>query len=94
MSVYPKWLLCLCFPSLLSLLASPIYLFGNLRLFGNSDSTIVNLLLYVLQNGLWLLPIFLFFAALNIYGRGHEKTGTAIAIANLFLTILCFILPF
>ncbi len=94
MSVYPKWLLCLVFPCLLSVLASPFYLFGGLALFGHGGNAVTGFLLYLLQNLVWGAPVLLFFASLNVYGRGHEKTGVAIAIAGLALMVLSFVLLF
>ncbi len=90
MSFFPKWFLCLCFPALLSILISPFYLFGNLRLFGFTESSILSILYYLLQNFIWLAPIVLFFVSLHIFAQGYEKSGVALAILNLFLMVGSF----
>ncbi len=85
MNVFPKWYLCLCFPALLSVFASPMYLFGGLRLFGFTESKFLGILYFLLQNLIWLAPVVLFFVSLHIFAQGYEKSGVALAVLNLCL---------
>ncbi len=92
MNVFPKWFLCLCFPALLSVLVSPLYLFGGLNLFGYSGGWFTGALFFLLQNLIWLTPVILFFVSLHIFAQGYEKSGVALAVLNLCLMVLSFLI--
>lgn len=88
MKLYPRWILLLAGISLLPVLLIPFYLFGGLHPFGTSQSTVVSLLLYVLTNLLWAMPVVLFFVSLDQYGRGRRTLAVALAVAGACLTAL------
>lgn len=78
MSDYPKWLLALAGVSLLPLLACPLYIWGA-QPFGTSDSHFIRFLLSLLTQLLWIVPLTLFFVCLELYRRGWERAGIAVA---------------
>ncbi len=88
MSIYPKWLLAMVFPCLLSLLTCPFYLFGHLELLGTSDSALLRFLLYFAQNALWVLPVASFFTTLRLYDPRRLWPCLASGVAGLALTAL------
>ncbi|MDO4930769.1 MAG: hypothetical protein Q4E59_06520 [Bacteroidales bacterium] len=92
MREFPKWLLALAFLSLTSVLSSPFYMFGGVAVFGHSEYAVVNFLLFLLQNLLWVLPVLLFFGSLELYRIGLKRAGVAVVSLGLLLTILCFVL--
>ena len=94
MNDFPRWLLVLAFLSVAPVFVSPLYLFGGMHLFGYTDWTAVNFLLYLAQNLLWALPVFLFFPGLDRYRRGCYKSGTAIILLGDVLAVLSAVLPF
>lgn len=88
MKDFPRWMLALAFTCLVPILICPLYLFGGLHLFGTTNYTLVNFLLYLLQNLLWVVPIGAFFLSLDLYRRGFERMGVAIAILGIVLAAL------
>lgn len=86
MKLYPRWMLLLAGISLLPVLLIPFYLFGGLHPFGTSRSTVLSLLLYVLTNLLWAVPVVLFFVSLDQYGRGRRALAVALAVVGAALT--------
>ncbi len=86
MKDFPKWMLALAGVNLLPLLIAPFYMFGGLHPFGTTEWAVVNFLLYLLTNLIWLVPIWLFFVSLDFYRRGFERTGIAIAVGGILLT--------
>ena len=54
----------------------------------------MGLLVYLLVNLLWILPIVAFFVGLNDYRRGYEKRGIALLVCGNLLTLLDFLLIF
>lgn len=91
MKDFPRWMLALAFTCLVPVFICPVYLFGGLRLFGSTDYTLVNFLLYLLQNLLWVVPIGAFFLSLDFYRRGFERIGVAIAILGIALAALSIV---
>jgi len=89
---FPRWMLVLAFICITPIFVCPVYLFGGLQLFGTSDYTLLNFLLYLLQNLLWVAPIGAFFLSLDLYRRGFERIGVAIAILGIALAALSFVL--
>lgn len=92
MSVFPKWMIALAGINLLPLFLSPFYLFGGLQPFGTTSYGLVNFLLYLLTNLIWLLPVWLFFVSLDCYRQGYEKSGIGIAIVGIALTVTSILL--
>lgn len=90
---FPKWMLVLAGVNLLPLFFAPIYLFGGLRPFGTTTYGVVNFLLYLLANLLWVLPVLLFFVSLDYYRRGYERVGVCVACLGIAVTATCIILP-
>ena len=88
MNDFPRWLLVLAFLSVAPVFVSPLYLFGY------TEWTAVNFLLYLAQNLLWALPVYLFFPGLDRYRRGFYKSGTAIILLGDVLAVLSAVLPF
>jgi len=88
MSLFPRWMLLLAGVSLLSVLLIPFYLFGGLHPFGTSTNSVLALLLYVLTNLLWAVPVVLFFVSLDQYGRGRRRLAVVLAVAGIALTAL------
>jgi len=93
MSDFPKWLLGLAFISIVPVLVSPFYLFAAPD-FVNRQSGVGGLLLYVLVQLLWIVPLVLFFVSLDQYRRGFTRRGVAIASASAAVALggLLFIL--
>ena len=94
MNDFPRWLLVLAFLSVAPVFVSPLYLFGGMHLFGYTEWTAVNFLLYLAQNLVWALPVYLFFPGLDRYRRGFYKSGTAIILLGDVLAVLSAVLPF
>ncbi len=94
MNLFPKWMLALAGVNLIPVLLSPFYMFGGLRPFGTSDSTFVRFLLYMLTNAVWFVPSILFFVSLDLFRRGYEKAGVAVALVGVALTATCVALLF
>lgn len=92
MKDFPKWLLALAGTGLLPLLTAPFYLLGAARPFGTSDSVLLRFLLFVAANLTWLLPVAAFFVSLDRYRRGYRRSGVAVAVVALALTVACFAL--
>lgn len=92
MREYPKWLLAMAFTGLTSVLTSPFYMFAGIHLFGESENGFVSFLLYILQNLLWVLPVLLFFACLEFYRIGMQRTGVVLAVVSIAVSALCFAL--
>jgi len=81
MSDFPKWMLALAGVSLLPLLACPLYIWAA-QPFGTSESHFVRFLLSLLTQLLWIVPAALFFLSLELYRRGWERWGVAVAVAG------------
>ncbi len=88
MKDYPKWLLALAFLNIIPVFLSVFFLFGGLFKAPSSWGTFIGLLIYLLVNLLWILPILAFFIGLNDYRRGFQKRGTAILVLGNLLTLL------
>lgn len=88
MSDFPKWMLALAGTNLIPLLLCPLFMFGGLHPFGTSEYGVVNFLLYMLTNLLWVVPFLLFFVSLHLYRRCFEKPGILVAVLGLVLTVL------
>lgn len=80
MSDFPKWLLGLAGLSLIPLLLCPLFLFGGQHPFGTSGNAVVNFLLYLLTQLLWLAPTAMFFVSLDVWRRGFQRAGIALAL--------------
>ncbi len=88
MEQYPKWLLALAFPCLLPVLLSIFFLFGGLRPFGRSEHIVVDFILFLAANLLWILPVLLFFAGLYAFGRTYERLSIGLLTVGMLLTAL------
>lgn len=88
MKDYPKWLLTLAFLNIIPIFLSVFFLFGGLFKAPSGRGTFIGLLVYLLVNLLWILPIVAFFIGLNDYRRGFQKRGTAILVLGNLLTLL------
>lgn len=88
MSDFPKWLLALAGTNLIPILLCPFFLFGGLQPFGQSEVWILNFLLYILGNLLWVVPLLLFFAGLELYRRCFEVPGIIVNAIGALLTIV------
>ena len=93
-SIFPKRLLIPAFVSLVSVLAAPLYLFGNVQLIAPSTSGFVNVLIYIVQNLLWLAPVVLFFFSLELHRHEHERLALALALVNVLIAAAALVLPF
>ena len=94
MSDFPKWMLALAGTNLIPLLLCPLFMFGGLHLFGESEYAVLNFLFYVLTNLLWLIPVILFFVSLHLYRRCFEVPGIVVAVFGMLLTIADIVLLF
>lgn len=90
MKDFPKWLLALAGTGLLPLLAAPFYLLGAVSPLGTAANGGLRFLLFVAANSLWVLPVAAFFVSLDRYRRGFRRSGVAVAVAALALTVACF----
>ena len=88
MNDYPKWRLALAFLNIIPVFLSVFFLFGGLFKAPSSWGAFIGLLIYLLVNLLWILPIVAFFIGLNDYRRGFQKRGTAILVLGNLLTLL------
>ena len=88
MKDYPKWLLDLAFLNIIPVFLSVFFLVGGLFNAPSSWGAFIGLLIYLLVNLLWILPIVAFFIGLNDYRRGFQKRGTAILVLGNLLTLL------
>lgn len=88
MKDYPKWLLALAFLNIIPVFLSVFFLFGGLFKAPGSWGAFIGLLIYLLVNLLWILPIIAFFIGLNDYRRGFQKRSTAILVLGNLLTLL------
>ena len=88
MKDYPKWLLALAFLNIIPIFLSVFFLFRGLFKAPSSWGAFIGLLIYLLVNLLWILPIVAFFIGLNDYRRGFQKRGTAILVLGNLLTLL------
>ena len=92
--IFPKRLLIPAFVSLVSVLAAPLYLFGNVQLIAPSTSGFVNVLIYMVQTPLWLAPVVLFVVSLEVDGHEHERLALSLALVNVLLAFAALALPF
>ena len=87
MNQYPKWLLALSFPNVLIPVGTLIFfLFGGVTLFDTHDSTILDILQYILLQLFWLLPLASFFATLFLWGNTHERAAITTSIVGLLIS--------
>lgn len=87
MSDFPKWLLALSGTNLIPILVCPLFLFGGLKPFGTTDYAVVNFLLYMLVQLLWLVPTLLFFLSLHLWRKCYELPAIVIAVIGLLFTV-------
>jgi len=88
MNQYPKWLLALSFPNVLIPVGTLIFfLFGGVTLFDPHDSTILDILQYILLQLFWLLPLASFFATLFLWGNAQERAAMVTTIVGLLISI-------
>lgn len=86
MSEFPKWLLALAFLCMVPLLICPVYLFGG-HTFGSSENAILNFLLYLATQLLWLIPTAGFFFSLDAWRRGYEKRSIIFVSLSLLIAL-------
>ena len=87
MHQYPKWLLALIFPNVIIPVGTMVfYVFGGLHPFGQTDSTFVNFLLYLLTQLFWIFPILTFFASLFLWGNTFERASVVSAVLGLLVS--------
>lgn len=87
MNDFPRPMLIMAFLCLIPALLSVFFLFA-LHPFGQSSNALLNILLYLATQLLWLLPIAAFFAGLNRERRGYRRIAYGILSAGLLLTII------
>ena len=88
MNQYPKWLLALSFPNVLIPVGTLIFfLFGGVTLFDTHDSTILDVIQYILLQLFWLLPLASFFATLFLWGNAQERAAVVTTIVGLLISI-------
>ena len=93
MNQYPKWLLALSFPNVLIPVGTLIFfLFGGVTLFDTHDSTILDILQYILLQLFWLLPLASFFATLFLWGNAPERAAVVTTIVGLLISITSIVL--
>ncbi len=93
MNQYPKWLLALSFPNVLIPVGTLIFfLFGGVTLFDTHDSTILDILQYILLQLFWLLPLASFFATLFLWGNAQERAAMVTTIVGLLISITSIVL--
>lgn len=93
MNQYPKWLLALSFPNVLIPVGTLIFfLFGGVTLFDPHDSTILDILQYILLQLFWLLPLASFFATLFLWGNAQERAAMVTTIVGLLISITSIVL--
>ena len=85
-------MLALAGTNLIPLLISPLFLFGAFHPFGTSEIGILNFLLYLLTNMLWVIPFLLFFASLHLYRNCYETPGIVVAALGAVLTLVDILL--
>ena len=87
MRQYPVWLLILLAPTILVPVGTLVFfLFGNVLLWPESDSTLINVLQYLLIQLFWIGPIISFFVSLFFWGWARERSAFYTAIGGLLLT--------
>ena len=87
MNQYPKWLLALSFPNVFIPVGTLIFfLFGGVTLFDTQDSTILDILQYLLLQLFWLLPLASFFATLFLWVNTHERAAITTSIVGLLIS--------
>lgn len=87
MRQYPVWLLVLLAPTILVPVGTLVFfLFGNVLLWPESDSTLLNVLQYLLIQLFWIGPIISFFVSLFFWGWARERSAVYTAIGGLLLT--------
>lgn len=88
MNQYPKWLLALSFTNVFIPVGTLIFfLFGGVNLFDTQDSTILDILQYLLLQLFWLLPLASFFATLFLWGNTHERAAITTSIVGLLISL-------
>ena len=93
MNQYPKWLLALSFPNVFIPVGTLIFfLFGGVTLFDTQDSTILDILQYLLLQLFWLLPLASFFATLFLWGNAQERAAVVTTIVGLLISITSIVL--
>jgi hypothetical protein len=94
MSDFPKWLLALAFTNLIPLIICPLFLFGGIRPFGTTDYAVINFLLYLLVQLLWIVPCGLFFLGLHLWRNCFELPAIVLVALGFLMTIADIILLF
>lgn len=92
MSDFPKWLLALAGTNLVPILISPLFMFGGLRPFGTTEYAVINFLLYLLVQLLWIAPIGLFFLSLHLWRECFELPAIVLAVIGMLITLSDIIL--
>ena len=62
------------------------FLFGNVTLWPESDSTVLNIMQYILIQLFWVGPIISFFVSLFFWGWARQRSSIFAAICGLLLT--------
>jgi len=87
MRQYPFWLLLLLAPTILVPVGTLVFfLFGNVTLWPESDSTVLNIMQYILIQLFWVGPIISFFVSLFFWGWARQRSSIFAAICGLLLT--------
>ena len=87
MRQYPLWLLILLSPTILVPVGTLVFfLFGNVVLWPEGDSTLLNIIQYLLIHLFWIGPIVSFFVSLFFWGWARERSSIYTAIGGLLLT--------
>lgn len=86
------------FPILLRILAGlclvPVlwgmsfYMFGAVMPFGTSQNAMLRLLLYLVSQTLWIIPVAMFFVSLNEYRRGYTTRSYCYAVLGVAVGIV------
>lgn len=82
--------LCLA-PALWGIL---FYSIGMVRPFGSSSNIVLALLLYLLNQLVWLVPVAMFFVSLNEYRRGYNTRAYCCAVAGVALAVISLVACF
>ena len=93
MSEFPRPLLALAFTSVAAVIWCIFYMFGFMP-FGSSANGMLNFLLYIAGNLLWVIPVLLFFVGLNEYRRGYETRAYIVCAIGALLSLTSLLLLF
>lgn len=70
------------------------YTIGVVRPFGGSSNVLLALLLYLLNQLVWLAPVVMFFVSLNEHRRGYYTRAYCCAIAGVALAVVSLVFCF